>query len=175
MVVTPFGRQSQTGWPRTPLDSLSPRKVCSEKAESRQLPLQRPCQLPTLLPTCQGSGWSACCLPAAAAAFFFRHAGPSFRGLPATFLRHCLLYFAKLTSNSSSLNLEVPPGSLPLFCHDSPLLGLMTSCPLRGFCVSCVTALITQGCQCLFACPSAPLTRGLCEGRSHSAVAPTSP
>lgn len=119
-------------------------------------------------------GVSACCTSAAAAA------AAAFSSLaildlllgtppPATPLPHCLLCFAKVTSNPSSLSLEVSPGSFPWFWHDShPLLGLVTACPPSVPCTSCITVLITLGRQRLFTGPAAPLAHWLCEGRSSS-------
>lgn len=79
MVVTPYEMQRQAGWPVTPLAPLEYHKagVLREGRISAASLAEALCQLCS---HCQGSGWSACCTPPAAAAFsFFRHTGPSFR------------------------------------------------------------------------------------------------
>lgn len=98
----------QTGWPKTPWTPWSVRRrLCWEKAGSQQLPLQRPCaSSPLCSPAGQGSGWSACCVPAAAAS------------LSSSAFRH----------SSSSLRIPVPPLS-PLLCQTnfSPLTSQLRS------------------------------------------------
>lgn len=162
----------QTGWPETPLDSLEHRKeaVLGEGRVSAASPAKALRQLPARSPACQGSGWSACCPPAAAAAFSsseFRHSG-SFRiPVPALSPLLCQTNVSPFKSQLRSSSRRPSP-SLPCLASSA---GSGDPCPPRGFCASCVTALITLECQGLFTGPCAPPACGVYEGRSHAAAA----
>lgn len=117
-MVTPYGMHRRTGWPETPWTPWSiTGRLCWEKAGSWQLPLQRPCaSSPLCSPACQGSGWSACCVPAAAASFSssaFRHSDSSLRiPVPPLSPLLCQTNFSPLTSQLRSSSRK-PSLSLP--------------------------------------------------------------